>query len=137
MRKNKVTFKQAAQLILEYASGATAEEVGRKYGITASSVCWWAKRYNGLDANWIRHIKYLERESHLMAVRCNHLTKHVFIGGEVISQLQPHPKKRSVIATALRAKYNLARISANRIVGLSRTAGTETSVRWIRPIRAT
>lgn len=123
MRK-KVSFEQISSMMREYENGASGDELAKKYGITPSAVSWWAKRYTGLDANWLRYVKGIEHELQIMTARAHDLTSYVFIAAEVVAKMQPNLRKRAALGLMIRAQYGISQIAANRIVGLSRSAGT-------------
>lgn len=123
MRK-KVTFEQISCMLREYEGGASGEELAKRYGITPSSVSWWAMRYTGLYAKWLRYVKNLEHELKILTTRAHALTGHVFVAAEIISKMQPNLRRRATLGIAIRAEYGLSQTTANRLVGLSRSAGT-------------
>ncbi len=122
--RKKISFENVAKMMREYESGVSGKELAVAYGITPSAVSWWAKRYTGLDAKWLRYVKALEHELQIVSSRAHDLTSYIFIAAEVIAKMQPNLRKRATLGLAIRAKYSIPQITANMIVGLSRSAGT-------------
>jgi len=124
MAKKVLKVEDAARMLLDYDLGVSGEELAKQYGVTPTAVSWWAKRYTGLSAEWIRHVKDLEHTLTIIANRAQVRSRDIEIGARVISRLLPNFRRRASLGIAVRAEFGISQVRANRIVGLSRTAGT-------------
>jgi len=127
MQLRKLTRDQAARMLFEYQPGINSSAVAKKYGISQRAVWLW-RNYKGLDARWLSRVKNLEHELVITKRRCNRLETHLKIATALIKRFQPSPKKRSVLATGLRATHDLNRKRANIIMGLCQGAGENSKV---------
>lgn len=123
MNKNLSSARAAAMLKL-YEEIRSPAKVGKRFGVTEQGVCYWLP-YLGLNAKWLPHVKRMEEQLRRLKLKLAHHQKHMKIATSLIKRMQPSPKRRSLIATAVIAKYPVPRSVANRIVGISSCAGSD------------
>ena len=63
MRKTKFTEQQILQILKEYETGLTANEVSRKYNINKNTLYNWKNKYSGMESSDIKKLKHLEEEN--------------------------------------------------------------------------
>lgn len=122
MDKNLSSARAAAMLAL-YEKLRSPAKVGQHFGVTEQGVCYWLP-YLGLNKKWLPHVKRLEEQLRRLKLKTAHHQQHMKIATSLIKVLQASPKKRSLIATTVVAKYPVPRSVANRIVGLGKSAGS-------------
>lgn len=122
MNRNDACARAAAMLKV-YAESGSVTEAGEHVGACATAVYYWLP-YLGLDKKWLARVRAMEEKIRRSELGKALRHKHIKIATSVIKNLQRSPKKRSLIATAVVAKYAIPRTAANRIVGLAATAGT-------------
>jgi len=123
-----LTEKQAAQLVIGLGTGERVQALADKYKITYQAAWAW-KRYIGLDTQWLKHVRDLEKAYRVLNRHQAETDKLLKIAVQVIKQFAPSPRLRGLMATAVRSRYGLRRIDANRILGISYSAGSAKCVR--------
>src|SRR5579863_3954988 len=63
MRKSRFSEAQIVQILAEFDAGATAEELGRRHGISANTIRLWRSKYAGLTTSDLARLKQLEAEN--------------------------------------------------------------------------
>jgi putative transposase len=63
MKKIKFTESQIIQSIKAYEGGRRAEDISRELGINRATFYEWKRKYSGMDAQHLRHMKDLEEEN--------------------------------------------------------------------------
>lgn len=63
MRKSRYTEEQIIKVLKEHATGLSASEVCRKYGISDATFYKWRSRYGGMEISDARKLKALEDEN--------------------------------------------------------------------------
>ncbi len=63
MKKNRFTEQQILQILKEYETGLTANEVSRKYNINKNTLYNWKNKYSGMESSDIKKLKQLEDEN--------------------------------------------------------------------------
>ncbi len=63
MRKSKFTESQIVQILAEYDSGASIEELARCNGVHANTIRLWRTKYAGMNAGDLARLKQLEAEN--------------------------------------------------------------------------
>jgi len=121
-------ISKAAALVGDLNSGYTVRALVDKYAISYSGVWAW-RRYLGLDAYWFKRVRDLERSERLLAKRHAEADRLLKIASTVIKQFEPNYRLRALMATGLRAHFKLRRIDANRVLGITYSAGSATNVR--------
>ncbi len=118
----KVTDTQIASALRDYEFGEKASVVAKGLGISHQALTYWLP-YAGLNAMWLRYVRNLETKYKRLAVKAKRDHLCLTAATSVIKGFQPSAKRRSLIATALRAQFRLNRERANCAVGLGKTAG--------------
>lgn len=62
-RKSKFTEEQIIRALKEQESGAKAEDVARKMGVTTTTFFRWKAKYGGMDVSDAKRLKHLEDEN--------------------------------------------------------------------------
>jgi putative transposase len=118
----KLTDAEVAQMLRDYDFGATPTELSRALGVSLPAIAYWLP-YVGLNTKWLRYVRSLETRCKWLVVQAKKDRKCLTAATSVIRQYQPSPRRRSIIATALRATFDLDRKNANKTVGLAEVAG--------------
>lgn len=63
MKKNKFTESQITGALKEHEAGKSVDDICRNLGIHRATFYNWKKKYSGMDAELLRHMKELEREN--------------------------------------------------------------------------
>lgn len=63
MKKTKFTDSQIIQAIKSYEGGRKAEDIARELGINRATFYEWKRKYSGMEAQHLRHMKDLEQEN--------------------------------------------------------------------------
>lgn len=63
MKSSKFSATQIANILKEFDSGKTVEEITREHKISKPTFYNWRKRYGGLQASELKRIKELEAEN--------------------------------------------------------------------------
>jgi len=63
MRKSRFSEEQIVGIIQEYAAGAKASELCRRFGMSDASFYKWKAKYGGLQVNEVKRLKDLEAEN--------------------------------------------------------------------------
>lgn len=63
MKKSKFTEPQILQILKEYETGLTANEISRKYNINKNTLYNWRNKYSGMESSDIKKLKQLEEEN--------------------------------------------------------------------------
>jgi putative transposase len=63
MRKTRFTETQIVNLLKEYESGKTSEQICRDAGISRQTFYKWKSKYSGLDVSELRRMRELEEEN--------------------------------------------------------------------------
>jgi putative transposase len=63
MKKSRFTTTQIANILKEFDSGKSAEEITREHGVSKASLYKWRQRYGGMEASELKRIKELEEEN--------------------------------------------------------------------------
>jgi putative transposase len=63
MRGKRFKEEQIISILKEYESGVKAEELGRKYGISNTTIYNWKAKYGGLTVSEARRVRLLEDEN--------------------------------------------------------------------------
>lgn len=113
-----------ARLLRDHEDGISLKAIARRHGITIGHIGFLTRQYSGLDAKWIETIRRLEHQLTIMTNRVEKLSSYIDISRQVIKRMQPAQRPRSVMAATLRANFGIPHIAANRIVGLSPSAGS-------------
>lgn len=118
----KLSYYQVARILAAYERGDNVSKLTRELAVSIQAASHW-RGYAGLSEAWIRRVKDLERRTKSAEARLTRKTYELRCATSIIKEFEPSPKRRSLIATAMRARFNVTRYSANRIVGLSPAAG--------------
>jgi putative transposase len=63
MKKSRFTTDQIIGILKEQEAGVSAEDLGRKHGISRDTIYRWKAKYGGMDASDARRLKDLEDEN--------------------------------------------------------------------------
>ena len=63
MKKSKFSPSQIAQILKEFDTGKSVEEISREHGINRATFYSWRKRYCGMEASELKRVKELEEEN--------------------------------------------------------------------------
>ncbi len=63
MRKSRFSEEQIVGIIQEYAAGAKASELCRRFGMSDATFYKWKAKYGGLQVNEVKRLKDLEAEN--------------------------------------------------------------------------
>lgn len=63
MKTSKFNATQIANILKEFDSGKTVEEIARTHQISKVTFYKWRKLYGGMDASELKRIKELEEEN--------------------------------------------------------------------------
>ena len=63
MKKSKFSPSQIAQILKEFDTGKSVEEISREHGINRATFYSWRKRYGGMEASELKRVKELEEEN--------------------------------------------------------------------------
>lgn len=63
MRGKRFTEEKIIGILKEHEAGVAANELGRKYGISNTTIYNWKAKYNGLTVSEARRLKALEDEN--------------------------------------------------------------------------
>jgi putative transposase len=61
--KKRFTEEQIIKVLQKNASGSSAKEVCREFGISAQTFYSWKKKFDGMDASEARKLRSLEAEN--------------------------------------------------------------------------
>jgi len=63
MKKSKFTSTQIANILKEFDSGKSVEEISREHGVSRATFYNWRRRYGGMEASELKRVKELEEEN--------------------------------------------------------------------------
>jgi len=63
MRKSRFSEEQIVGIIQEYAAGAKASELCRRYGMFDATFYKWKAKYGSMQVNEVKRLKDLEAEN--------------------------------------------------------------------------
>ena len=63
MKKSKFTSTQIANILKEFDSGKSVEEISREHGVSRATFYNWRRRYGGMEASELNRVKELEEEN--------------------------------------------------------------------------
>lgn len=63
MRKSHYTEEQIVQALQEWNAGAKPGELGRRLGVTETTLYRWKRKYGGLQVSEAKRLKALEDEN--------------------------------------------------------------------------
>lgn len=62
MKKSRFTDAQIAHILAQADAGVPVQELVRKYGMSQASFYAWRKKYSGLTASELRHVKQVDED---------------------------------------------------------------------------
>lgn len=63
MRKSRFNETQILNILKEYASGVSMNEITRIHGVNKNTVYNWKNKYNGMQTSDLRKLKHLQEEN--------------------------------------------------------------------------
>lgn len=122
MGTSKLTNSQISEIIWRHHKGETQRAIAKRFNISQAAVSYWFHEKQ-LGAAAIAQIRYLKHRNHLLQRQVNLLKKLRQAATEVIYQLEPNIRRRSLFVPLIRAKHRFNRLQANSVVGLRPAAG--------------
>ena len=121
-----LSIESGMRILRRHAEGESVKSIALRQNVSEQTVYSWL-RYRGLSKEWLVKIKALEHRVNLAEGRHLRQANRTRIATSVIKRLQTSPKRRALLATAIRAEYRITQSVANIIVGISPNAGTSKS----------
>jgi putative transposase len=63
MKKSRFTEEQIVKALHEWEAGAKPGELGRRLGVTETTLYRWKRKYGGLQVNEAKRLRALEEEN--------------------------------------------------------------------------
>lgn len=63
MKTSKFSEPQIIKVLKEVEQGRSVPEVARELGVDKSTICYWRKRYGGMEVSQVKRLKELEVEN--------------------------------------------------------------------------
>lgn len=63
MKSTKFSATQIANILKEFETGKSVEELSRTHNVSKVTLYQWRKKYGGMDASEMKRIKELEEEN--------------------------------------------------------------------------
>lgn len=118
----KLNYVDVARILAAYERGDNIGELAKQCAVTEQAARLW-RSYAGLDAVWIKRVKQLQHSDRMARKRLARKAEELKVATTIIKQYEPSPRTRSLVATSMRANFNVSRATANRILGLAVNAG--------------
>ncbi|SDR06642.1 IS3 family transposase [Pseudoxanthomonas sp. CF125] len=119
-----LTREQVSRVLQAYKNGASRYQIAERCQLSYGTVCrvLRLRSYEAylLPRNTDKRAKHTET---LLRNRLRKVERLLKITVSVVRHLQPNGRKRALLATPVRARHGLSRQEANRIVGVSPSAG--------------
>lgn len=80
MRGNRFTEERIIGILKEHGAGLSANELGRKYGISNTTIYNWKAKYAGLTVSEARRLRILEDENR----RLKHIVADLTLDNEAL-----------------------------------------------------
>lgn len=119
-----LTREQVSRVLQAYKNGLCRYEIAERFELGYGTVCrvLRLRSYEAylLPRNTDKRAKHTET---LLRNRLRKVERLLKVTVSVVRHLQPSGRKRAVLGTAIRARHDLSRQDANRVMGVSSSAG--------------
>jgi putative transposase len=63
MKRNRFSEEQIIGILKEHEAGVSVADLGRKHGVSETSIYKWKSKYGGMDVSEAKRLKTLEEEN--------------------------------------------------------------------------